>query len=488
MAAVCYLVMSCDASERAETKAAQPAPATPPAVSASAAPAPGTPQGTGSAVPTGAGAAAARAVDGNEVQALVDSWLSAQNKRDFPTYETLYATRFEGLKRVGARSFRFDRRAWLKDRKGMFRHAIRVRTMNLSVTAGTQSAVVRFDQSFAAPGFRDIGRKQLVVVREAESLKIAREEMLSSTLTAASAPVQPVAAGDFSFVKTFGKRAFAVLDTVARPTEGSQPEFVDYRAATRAVREDQLDDATRTLSAKRLALYGAKGKLCEARVGTVSVLAHVIPHFGQVQSWKEAGDARPTRESAAAELWRLSEAAGGRSLVGELWAEGCEGAIWARAADLPPAAVYRETKLEDAAVERALTAFRRLSGYRTLQSQYTRDFGKRGAWDADERTSRQVSAFSEPDADERYVVASAFAPGCGDFYGEFWALFREAQGQLTLLSDPKGGGGHFVPVAAFDANGDGQPEFVSEDSRLELVRGRYQRSATVAPPDLDCGC
>jgi hypothetical protein len=51
------------------------------------------------------------------VKALVDAWLTAQNKGDFKAYEGLYAAKFFGIKRAGQREERFDRDGWLKDRQ-----------------------------------------------------------------------------------------------------------------------------------------------------------------------------------------------------------------------------------------------------------------------------------------------------------------------------------------------------------------------------------
>ena len=50
------------------------------------------------------------------VQAVIDAWLAAQNGGDFAAYQALYADKMEGVKRVGPRTWRFDRKGWLADR------------------------------------------------------------------------------------------------------------------------------------------------------------------------------------------------------------------------------------------------------------------------------------------------------------------------------------------------------------------------------------
>ena len=426
-----------------------------------------------------------------EVTQLVEEWLAAQNQRRFEQYEALYASRFEGLKRVGARSFRFDRKGWLRDRAGMFKHRIRVDAKNRQLTIGSVSAVVRFEQTFSAPKFRDVGQKQLVLVREPGGLRIAREEMLSSTLIGSvrKAAAKPLSRDEFSFVKHFGHRTVLVIAPETSEAPRAAAEFLDFHAASRTLPEDRLDAETQAFASKRFALYGPRGKACEGKLGGVFALAHVIPHFGQIQDWKGEQSSTPmSKTRIALELWELSDAPGGRALGGELWGEGCEGALWARTTDAAPPSVYALAKLDEAATDQVHKAFRKLPGHRTFQRQYTRDFGRRGFWDEDERTNRRLIAFEEPGTGEQYIAVSAFAAGCGDFYGEFWALFRKSDGRLALLTDGSAPGALFFPASALDANGDGQPEFVSEFDLVELVSGRFQRTNSVAPPDFDCGC
>ena len=54
-----------------------------------------------------------------EAEALLKAWLAAQNEGDFEAYQALYAKKFEGIKRVGAREFHFDHDGWLEDRKAL---------------------------------------------------------------------------------------------------------------------------------------------------------------------------------------------------------------------------------------------------------------------------------------------------------------------------------------------------------------------------------
>jgi ketosteroid isomerase-like protein len=117
-----------------------------------------------------------------DVEALVDQWLSAQNEGDFGAYSATYAQRITGIKRAGNRETTYNREDWLADRKRMFRKPMKVEGAKRSIRTSPTSAVVRFEQTWASGKFKDVGPKQLIVIREAGALRIAREEMQASTV------------------------------------------------------------------------------------------------------------------------------------------------------------------------------------------------------------------------------------------------------------------------------------------------------------------
>jgi hypothetical protein len=127
----------------------------------------------------------ASAIPAAEVRGLVDAWLAAQNDGRFADYERLYASGFVGIKRAGPRERSFERDGWLKDRRAMFSRAMKVSAADLVITPSAGSATANFTQTWESGTFRDIGPKQLVVVREGGRLRIAREEMLASELVGA---------------------------------------------------------------------------------------------------------------------------------------------------------------------------------------------------------------------------------------------------------------------------------------------------------------
>ncbi|HWA71899.1 MAG TPA: nuclear transport factor 2 family protein [Polyangiaceae bacterium] len=213
---------------------------------------------TASAVP--AGTTSARAVSSEPaIRELLSRWVEAQNRADFAAYETLYAKAFLGIKRVGAQTFRFDRTRWLLDRKGMFSHAPKVGAAGVQITDLGQIAVVRFEQTFESGEFRDVGQKQLTLVRESAAFVIAREEMLTSFQTVpAGVPSFP----ELAFVEHHAGRPFVLLERSNLPF--SRAEYVDFELSVSAI----VDDATLPEARRGLAGRGvlrARGRSTSAR-------------------------------------------------------------------------------------------------------------------------------------------------------------------------------------------------------------------------------
>jgi len=112
--------------------------------------------------------------------ALVDKWLAAQNAGDFAAYRALYAAKFTGIRRSGARTVELDLDGWMKDRARMFAKKMTVRADELRTTASADGVHARFRQTFASGRYQDAGDKELLLVRRGDALEIAREEMLQS--------------------------------------------------------------------------------------------------------------------------------------------------------------------------------------------------------------------------------------------------------------------------------------------------------------------
>jgi len=95
---------------------------------------------------------------------LLDTWLEAQNEGDFDAYAELYAERFTGVKRSGPRLRQFDQEGWLGDRRKMFSRPMKVTATGVEIDVTAASAIVRFEQTWESPTYKDVGPKRLVLV------------------------------------------------------------------------------------------------------------------------------------------------------------------------------------------------------------------------------------------------------------------------------------------------------------------------------------
>jgi hypothetical protein len=118
-----------------------------------------------------------------ELRAFLDRWVSTQNRGDFAGYAHLYAPRFHGVRRSGPRVVSLDQKGWLKDRERMFNRTMTVGVSKLQVKARGGRGELRFEQSWASGNYRDIGPKEMVVMRGSDGeLVITREHLLFSQL------------------------------------------------------------------------------------------------------------------------------------------------------------------------------------------------------------------------------------------------------------------------------------------------------------------
>src|SRR5262249_14231526 len=113
-------------------------------------------------------------------RALVERWLSSQNGGDFAAYQALYATRFTGVRRSGARIVHLDRAGWMRDRGRMFSKKMVVAAEGVEIAAAPAMVRVTLTQKWESGSYKDVGKKELILVREGAAWKIAREEMLDS--------------------------------------------------------------------------------------------------------------------------------------------------------------------------------------------------------------------------------------------------------------------------------------------------------------------
>ncbi len=464
------------------------------------APPTGTPaQGTAEAPPVRSFQAPPR-IDKEDVQGLLEAWLQAQNQGDYEAYSALYADRFYGVKRSGPRTYRFGRDGWLQDRQRMFRKQVTVKADQVQITSASRTAEIRFLQTWSSGSYKDVGPKQLVVTREGEALKLAREEMLSSKIIDESGePVGPGDPGQFLFVEEVEGAYWLRLEQEADEAWGlGQPRLVSREPAVARKTADagQLSTESTSMKGRVVVLYGEAGPLCKATVGELAVLSRFWPHFGMAQEWSGEFSGEPMGDlDIAEEVWGM----GPKELWGRLGVVGrvdCSGARWARDATLAEARVWSPAPQVASSMQPTVErAFRKLAGYQEIQQEFEKSVPDAEVrwWDQfDGAQPVPVVAFTDPAAGRTVVAARATAGfGCGGFWGEFWAVW-EVSGSgssLKLLTDQRvPGQGLFLPTSVFDLEGDGKPELLDSTTLVQPVGGTWRPALVNEVPSYDCPC
>ena len=314
--------------------------------------------------------------DRKDGEALLAAWLAAQNQGDFAGYQTLYGERFTGVRRSGSTVRRFDRAGWMADRRRMFAKPMVVGAEALVVTSHGAQTHLFLTQSFEQGSFKDTGRKWIALERAAGgSLRIAREEMLDSTLVAkqekelsdgkAAPDAKPLAAGDVE-LGWAGKRDKLYLAPVdhdklfigrASGWIGTGPVTVLEHTFDSASGSLAGVSASRAVGAKKLppALAARLGKTVQlldgdSRAALPRAHQRLLPRGGRLGARERASG---SVEEAAAAL--LDDAP---LVVAELQMSGCPtGAAFGRDVDLPALPEVPALEVaEETAARKALAA------------------------------------------------------------------------------------------------------------------------------------
>lgn len=457
----------------------------------------GAPTAGSSAAASGAGAkpsasadaeGPAATVDEAAVKKLVEAWVAAQNQGDFAAYQKLYAEKLEGIKRAGQRTWRFDRKGFLADRERMFRKPMTVEAKDVSVRPSAVSAVVELKQRFKQDKFEDEGPKRLVVVLENGALKIAREEMLSSTLASggSGAQNQPVrfVLGDAGKSYVFigdGDASWASGPAKMLSAGLAGADFAAMRSAEKA------PASAKSWKSRAISLYDGAGKSCEATIVELHLIAAGTPHFGEVQMWDGAVmNGKPT-QPVLGEAARATAVFGMARpyLVGELDVpDGCAPALAIESKAPPKFFATTQVGANDAAAQAAQDAFRKLASYQDAQSRFAKDFQGKGDW------TKTVTLRGYEGHSRRFISVSAEElAGCADFNASANALF-EVTGASKVVLVAEGAG---VPDTVFDSDGDGKVEITVGNrnggvSYLVQSGSEMTAASSLDFPYNDCPC
>jgi ketosteroid isomerase-like protein len=424
-----------------------------------------------------------------DVQKLVDGWLAAQNTGDLTAYLALYAERFEGVRRSGSRAARMDRKGWAADRTKMFTKKMVVTAEEVVISTTPATAQITLTQTWASGSYKDVGPKLLVVVKEKGALRIAREEMLASSLQGVKR-LPPHPTDELAFVIQDGGTR-VVLDASPQVAWGEgAPELladaVPFPTKV-AVAPGKLPPALAAWAGKKMRLYGPAGPVCEATLGGPALVGRVIPHFGEVATWHGTADGaneKPlSKARIAREAWALAAAARphGVVLAADLASSqgDCKGALWAQPASAPERKV---AKAEDAGPElskKVLAELRKLPEYKEIQSTSETT----APWD--ERGKTQVVVMRHPSGKQLAFISANAVEGCGGFQGNLAAVFELNGDRLVLAGKPMGVPPE-MPAGAVDPGG-GRLEILFTE-RLWRGEAGYDQVDELSIPFLDCGC
>jgi len=103
------------------------------------------------------------------IEEMIEGWLKAWSAKDIKAYGDYYAQYF--------RSQGMNRQRWLKYKKRLSKKYsyIKVEADNIKIQKGEKRSSATFLQTYKSPGYRAIGTKKLILVRENGRWKIFRE-------------------------------------------------------------------------------------------------------------------------------------------------------------------------------------------------------------------------------------------------------------------------------------------------------------------------
>lgn len=424
-----------------------------------------------------------------ELKRFVARWEAVQNEHDFAAYSSLYADRFMGVKRVGSYSKRFDRAAWLLDRKPMFEGGAKVRVADLALVAAGGSTRVIFTQEFVSAGFRDTGKKELfLVAAPGGGVQISREEMLSSDVSATSSSDEGVLAYHRDgpvLQRGFDKRALKSPPRLLS-SAGASPIEISFEISPEA-----LSAGSRAWLGREVTAYTTRGLTCSGRVARFEARVQAVPHFGMRQSWNgelDAPKASPAEIAKTVEGMAQSEE---HFVVGVL-DRACAG-TWASAASHPfTPAVAAKGLLREAGV----AAFKALPSYAELQGAFVKESKDRArAWETVDGELNVVE-LRAPARPPLLLVSARGGVGCSGFNGAlsaFWQIGGSADApKLTAAAPPSKQ--YLTLRGAIDQKAAGLALFAGPDGYddevavLRLTPAKAARSVLLSTSFWDCDC
>jgi hypothetical protein len=392
------------------------------------------------------------------VREFLSTWLQARSNRDFDTYATLYATRFDGIDYSGDAPVRFVREQWLNAQEGHFSTP-----QNLEIARDRYSLIPGGALVILKEKRKDIDdpqtyQRELLLIAEDGRLKIARERLLDERfpLNTEKKRRRHKLLRDFFFVLD---NRYVVFDSSDMEKDGAL--YVNDTTALKRARKEVLPKAYRKLLKRKFVVGYADGSTSITAITDTRAVAKYAVHNAIESYWKSKG----LSEVQMGELlWELASGAGSIYLVGILKKTGKQ-ALWAYPVAPRTPEIYESRKLDRAYVKNIRHRFEKYKTSKFIQQNFE-SFGLEGPWMSYESTSR-ARLFKSPRGNRRYATVSISAgKGCGGFYGYLQGFFHMQKGILYNMGlPPRGFQDSFIDdrdvIQAIDIDHDGIPEFVA---------------------------
>ena len=422
----------------------------------------------------------------SDVRRVLSAWLKAQNEGDFDSYASLYANRFDGIKRAGKKTFQFDRKGWLKDRKGMFNRQMTVTADDAKFFTGPVTAKVRFEQTWSNGKYSDKGPKILQLIREDGALRIFREEMLRSEMAARKGKVKPPAFLESFYLTT--DEQYAVLGTMSASTGPGDSKHLGGYIAEKSLHPQEGQSVFRDRVVGGIFVGYADGTVREVKITDVVGIAKNIFHSGVPQLWREQGYDASQRGLA---IWQAAAENNTLYYAAKL-PEKNTPAVWAMR-DLDKAPVvyspFDPTETEKSTVVAALQATPESAA---IQRRFTKS-GYKGKW-WDYVSEIELKGFSRSPENRYVFVQISSGNGCGDFYDTLFRFYNISTGEAVDVGAPQISDftkspfvDSFIPQAALDLDRDGFPEFVRAE-KMMYKSGNTWFVHELQIPYGDCPC
>lgn len=357
-------------------------------------------------------------------------------------YAALYHPAFGGTRRIGHKTYRFDRAGWLSDRQKFFGKGTAVVMKDVRIVTGERTALATFTQESPAASGLDVGVKRIEILVSNNELLITSEMLVSTSSDPERTEDRPVPEEISLLLPLYGKFG-AVLragpfDTSSRATPIGPPgDRLDHffaKEAPAAVTEPWKGWVGRTMN-----LYDEGKFACTGRVAGFSAV-------GGVLGTDEVVPGTPAdRKGEVAWNWLPSSA---KHLVAIVEPENgqCK-AQWARAADLPPPVVFDQRNLSRDELTLAKRSLAKTAAARWSQIRYQawlryeRGVASSSSAPADWMNvapqNLAASAFTDPSTHDTYVTIELRAgKGCGSPAGYALGFFKvSAAGWSAVTGD-----------------------------------------------------